>query len=92
MEKYLTVNQVAEKLQLTPATVYAKIRAGIIPTHPWSEKPRIPIEALENWDNNAKVPYRERQLIQELELKDKEIQELKNIIRSMIKLGLEVEL
>jgi len=89
---FLTVDQVAEKLQLTPGTVYSKIKAGIIPTHPWSDKPRIPKEALENWNEDDKSTFAERKLRQELELKDQMIQDLKNKIRKITRIGLEVEL
>lgn len=89
---YLTVDQVAEKLQLTPGTVYSKIKAGIIPTHPWSDKPRIPKEALENWNEDDKSTFAERKLKQTIEQKDEEIRYLKNTIRTIVKAGLEVEI
>lgn len=89
---FLTVDQVAEKLQLTPGTVYSKIKSGIIPTHPWSDKPRIPKEALENWSEDDKSTFAERKLRQEIELKDQMIQDLKNKIRKITRIGLEVEI
>lgn len=92
MPEFLTVEQAAEKLQLTPGTIYSKIRNGIIPTHPWSEKPRIPLEALNNWDVDSSETFKERKLRQEIELKDRTIQDLKNKLRQITRIGLETEL
>lgn len=89
---FLTVDQVAEKLQLTPGTVYSKIKSGIIPTHPWSDKPRIPKEALENWNEDDKSTFAERKLKQTIDQQNEEIRSLKNTIRNIVKTGLEVEL
>jgi excisionase family DNA binding protein len=91
LPEFLTVEQAAEKLQLTPGTIYSKIRNGIIPTHPWSEKPRIPLEALNNWDVDSSETFKERKLRQEIELKDREIQDLRNKLRQITRIGLETE-
>lgn len=91
MQEYLTVEQAAEKLQLTPGTIYSKIKSGVIPTHPWSDKPRIPAEALNNWDISSNETFSERKLKRELEERDRTIQELRNKLRQITRIGLEVE-
>ncbi len=92
MQEFLTVEQAADILQLTPQTIYAKIKNGVIPTHPWSDKPRIPMEALKNWDVDINETFKERKLRRELELRDQEILVLKNKLRQITRIGLEVEI
>ena len=53
---------------------------------------QIPKEYLDNWDVTSNETFRERKLKQELELKDQMIQDLKNKIRKITRIGLEVEL
>lgn len=89
---FLTVEQVAEMFQVTTSSIYQKISDGTIPTHPWFGKPRIPKEAVMNWDISKKETFKERKLRQELELKDLEINELKNKLRKITRIGLEVEI
>jgi len=89
---FLTVDQVAEMFQVTPQSIYQKISGGTIPTHPWFGKPRIPREAVMNWDISTKDTFAERKLRQEIEQKDELIRSLKNTIRSIVKTGLEVSL
>jgi excisionase family DNA binding protein len=92
LPEFLTVEQAAEKLQLTPGTIYSKIRNGIIPTHPWSEKPRIPLEALNNWDVDSNETFKERKLRRDIEIRDQEILSLKNKLRQITRIGLEVDI
>lgn len=91
-EDFLTVEQVAKLFQVTPQSVYQKIKDGTIPMHPWFGKPRIPKEAVMNWDVNTKSTFTERKLRQVIELRDEEIRFLKNTIRNIVKTGLEVEI
>lgn len=90
--QYYTVTQAAEILQKDANTIRVKIREGKIPVHPLDGEPRIPKEYLDNWDVNSNETFRERKLRQEIELKDQMIQDLKNKIRKITRIGLEVEL
>lgn len=89
--QYYTVLEAAEILRTTPNTIRVKIREGKIPIHPLEGNPLIPKDFIDTWDINTKETFIVKKLKHEIELKDQEIQELKNIIRSMVKIGLEVD-
>lgn len=90
--KYYTVQEAAELLRTTPNTIRIKIREGKIPVHPLEGYPLIPKEFIDFWDVNTKETFRERKMRMELEEKDKTILDLKNKIRQITRIGLEIEM
>lgn len=91
MELYYNLDEVSQLLHRDKQTVVRDIKKGIIPTHP-DYKHIVPKEYVDIWDVDTKETFRERKLKQELELNLKEIQELKNIIREILKIGMEVKI
>lgn len=92
MKLYYTLKEAADILRCSSQTVTRRVNEGIIPTHP-GDKGLIPREYVENWDIDlGKETFRERKLKQQLEERDKTILDLKNKIRQITRIGLEVEI
>lgn len=90
---YYTVSEAAELLRTSPNTIRVKIREGKIPIHPWEGELRIPADFIENWDiEQDKETFRERRLRLKNEQLLREVQDLKKIIRSIVRIGMEIDL
>jgi len=90
---YYTVSEAAKLLRTTPNTIRVKIREGKIPTHPLEGYPLIPKEFIDNWDiDHDKETFKERKLRHKNEKLLKEVQDLKTIIKSMVRIGMEIDL
>lgn len=88
---YYTVKEVADIFRCSTHTIKRRIDEGVIPTHP-DETGLIPRQYVETWDIETKETFRERKLKQELELERKENLSLKNKIREILRIGLEVKI
>lgn len=89
-QQYYTVEQTATAFGYDVATVRRKIQQGIIPTHPMSEGKRVPKDFVDNWEETTEG-FAERRLREELEAKEREIYELKGLLRKITRISLEVE-
>lgn len=92
--KSLTCEEVAKYLQLAEKTVRSKIAKGEIPRIPNIGEVRIPQSYITSCElgDYERGTFAERKLKQIIETKDKEISDLKNTIRTMVRTGLEVNL
>lgn len=92
--KSLTVQEVAEYLQLSEKTVRSKISKGEIPRIPDIGEVRVPNSYITACEigNYEQGTFAERKLKQVIEAKEQEIMDLKNTIRAMVRTGLEVNL
>ncbi len=89
-QKYYTVGEVAEIFGCSKATVTRKIKKGIIPTHPAFDEKSIPKDFVDNWEETTES-FAERRLREQLEAKEREIHQLKKLMREITKISLEVE-
>ena len=72
------------------ATVRRKIHQGIIPTHPMSEGKRVPKDFVDNWEETTES-FAERRYKALLEQMERENHELRNKLRQITIISLEVE-
>jgi AraC-like DNA-binding protein len=92
MEIYYTVKETAEIFRCSPQTISRRINEGIIPTHA-DDKGIIPKQYVEDWaiDHN-KETFKERKLRLKNDQLLQEVQDLKTIIKSMVRIGMEIDL
>ena len=89
-QQYYSIDQVAKLFGYDVATVRRKIQQGIIPTHPMSEGKRVPKDFVDNWEETTES-FAERRYKAMLEQMERENHELKNKLRQITIISLEVE-
>lgn len=89
-QQYYSIDQVAKLFGYDVATVRRKIQQGIIPTHPMSKGKRVPKDFVDNWEETTES-FAERRLREQLEAKERENHELRNKLRQITRISLEVE-
>ena len=92
MTQYYTIKETAEILKTTENTIRVKVRNGVIPKHPWDGDIRIPKEFIDRWDVSTKESFIEQRYKALLDQAERDNQELKNKIRKIMQISLEVEI